>query len=506
MITLQQLESAFQANNKPFVYTKLIKFYQTLDKVESILQQYKSKPVRITQEVKDFLKQNAAIKKSHAFLQKQYAANIAAYLDEISKIKEEYTQQAMDVLLNDTTNRNHTSLYDRDMYVFSSISLSDTSANPIYTFDPDQLKKTIKQLTSEDVIISPDHQKLYSDCLEHIESHFKFLYPILADIYVIIIRYMMFCYVTALMSETQLEHYPGLEYASVTRLSSRTIKDNAVQCNREFLHFIMDMNEEYMNSAQRQKLQQEIDELLRQLQLAKDGYKSRYDSLKEEFKEYQSNPAYDDYFGPNTSWTGLYNEAQTKYIPATISQAVISEVKTKTAIFIKATDDLQMEAREDIKGAVRVFVRVRNFQGSSVFNREYDEISCNNQHVPFTRTGVAEIIKPSNSTGLNDLAAEQQTVYNNIFKDIMELSLKGRSVVLFGYGYSGSGKTYTLLGKPDGLSRVCFSCSLKTCPKTQPFPSMKLLSYIKTKNSVINPKKPTFMMNLYHTIQTALVI
>lgn len=115
--------------------------------------------------------------------------------------------------------------------------------------------------------------------------------------------------------------------------------------------------------------------------------------------------------------------------------------------------------REDLRGAVRIFVRVKPLNGGSVNKQDivYDDDNVNaNVHANVTKLSKTSKQKE----GLRYLTFHRRrfgpffnifrSTFNNrqIFENIKTLVNQiesGYHIALFGYGYSGSGKTYTLV-------------------------------------------------------------
>lgn len=113
--------------------------------------------------------------------------------------------------------------------------------------------------------------------------------------------------------------------------------------------------------------------------------------------------------------------------------------------------------KEDLGESVRVYVRVKpiNKGDNSVIqqtnNNDKDNliINCQNGYKSSSTTyttndNFLKIFNENQST---------QDIYNKTFKSVLNQVVNGYSIILFGYGYSGSGKTYTLLGG-NGLNNT----------------------------------------------------
>lgn len=131
---------------------------------------------------------------------------------------------------------------------------------------------------------------------------------------------------------------------------------------------------------------------------------------------------------------------------------------------------------EDIVGAVRVYIRVK---GTIDKPPDVVEVSPDEKEITITGaetkkykdfsgifdksyttldvySGIKETPTESGSDGLLVDLENERIVSDNQRKGIwhsVKQVLSGYSIVLFGYGLSGSGKTYTLIGKPTNGSR-----------------------------------------------------
>jgi len=127
---------------------------------------------------------------------------------------------------------------------------------------------------------------------------------------------------------------------------------------------------------------------------------------------------------------------------------------------------LVQNAKEDHQGAVRVFVRIRAGVKTNAFSptnlgdtvcvpnseaKLCGELVCDQAHIPASQIFLPKATTEGIFTHTDDHQKES-------IKALCERLAEGNmgNLVLFGYGYSGSGKTYTLLGdeKQDGLFQL----------------------------------------------------
>lgn len=108
---------------------------------------------------------------------------------------------------------------------------------------------------------------------------------------------------------------------------------------------------------------------------------------------------------------------------------------------------------EDLTGSVRVYIRIRKEENNfNLFINENNSIEIDNRiYGPFesvfdfnkSTQDIYKGIKPRNLQNKNQ---------NKGFIDIVKKVKKGYNAFVFGYGFSGSGKTYTMIGNnKDGL-------------------------------------------------------
>jgi len=132
-------------------------------------------------------------------------------------------------------------------------------------------------------------------------------------------------------------------------------------------------------------------------------------------------------------------------------------------------ETLVQNAREDFKGAVRVFVRIRagikqnafspvNFPDTVCVGNSQamlcEKLVCDNAHIP-----ASQIFLPSATTQgiFNHTDERQQESIAALCARLADGTVG--NLVLFGYGYSGSGKTYTLLGDVNQLGLFQIACN-----------------------------------------------
>lgn len=89
-----------------------------------------------------------------------------------------------------------------------------------------------------------------------------------------------------------------------------------------------------------------------------------------------------------------------------------------------------IDALEDSKGLVRVFLRYYKPSSSGGGIKQ-------KRPIPTLERKAAAIFEKNEST---------DKIYDTHFKSLFETAKNGKNICIFGYGYSGSGKTYTLLG------------------------------------------------------------
>ena len=106
---------------------------------------------------------------------------------------------------------------------------------------------------------------------------------------------------------------------------------------------------------------------------------------------------------------------------------------------------------QDLKGNVRVLVRVRPFLSNDGDNRD-TSITCNKDE---TSMSVQPVNKAANLFHFDHCFSEKST-QDGVYKEVSELiqsSLDGYRVCIFSYGQTGSGKTWTMSGERNGSQR-----------------------------------------------------
>lgn len=106
---------------------------------------------------------------------------------------------------------------------------------------------------------------------------------------------------------------------------------------------------------------------------------------------------------------------------------------------------------QDLKGNVRVLVRVRPFLGGDGDNKD-THITCNKDE---TSLSVQQPNKPASMFHFDRCFGEKST-QDGVYKEVNELiqsSLDGYRVCIFSYGQTGSGKTWTMSGERNGAQR-----------------------------------------------------
>lgn len=121
-------------------------------------------------------------------------------------------------------------------------------------------------------------------------------------------------------------------------------------------------------------------------------------------------------------------------------QATLAQIESTWRSIEQEIADLN----EDVMGAVRVYVRVRG----GVKNNSFVDVANDQDIVTAGTCGGAAVDKtsyPSFYAAFNKDATNQD-IFESHFVKLFDQLARGYQLILFGYGYSGSGKTYTLLG------------------------------------------------------------
>ena len=156
-----------------------------------------------------------------------------------------------------------------------------------------------------------------------------------------------------------------------------------------------------------------------------------------------------------------YTQLFQAFESGTFSKDDLAELKT-----------LVQNAKEDYQGAVRVFVRIRagelknnafvaKVQGEKVCHALSEATLCGKQVCDPLYMHASQIFLPDATT--DDMFTHRDETQPESITELCTRLAQGNmgNLVLFGYGYSGSGKTFTLLG--DGLEKQgLFQLAVKT--------------------------------------------
>ena len=132
----------------------------------------------------------------------------------------------------------------------------------------------------------------------------------------------------------------------------------------------------------------------------------------------------------------------------------VLSMSTDYANFLKLVPQL-VNIYEDMKGAVRILVRFNNIKKAQINLSDYINIDYQNKTLLTKRNKI-------NVRGVysiyDDLTNQQMYLeppYNQeSLKGTFDQLRDGYSNFIFGYGYSGSGKTYTLYGKNENVGII----------------------------------------------------
>lgn len=137
--------------------------------------------------------------------------------------------------------------------------------------------------------------------------------------------------------------------------------------------------------------------------------------------------------------------------------------------------------KEDLQGAVRIFVRVR---GGGVANTNIglpgSEVLEGNKKLTYYGDTY-----PTNGAFYNiyNMDDTNQKIFETL-KSLFNQIKDGYHVAMFGYGYSGSGKTFTLVGQRDGTflnKEKTIKCENKSCYGI----AIKAINFFKENNCTI---------------------
>jgi hypothetical protein len=112
---------------------------------------------------------------------------------------------------------------------------------------------------------------------------------------------------------------------------------------------------------------------------------------------------------------------------------------------------------EDMKGAVRILIRLNNITNSLIKLDDYIKIDYENKTLISERSkinvrGIYAIYDNLTNKQMYLDPPYKQEALKGIFDQLRD----GYSNFIFGYGYSGSGKTYTLYGKNENIGIIQF--------------------------------------------------
>ena len=127
--------------------------------------------------------------------------------------------------------------------------------------------------------------------------------------------------------------------------------------------------------------------------------------------------------------------------------------------FINEAIDLVTNLNEDLSGAVRVYLRIKKCYETTCLK---DISTTDNKTLSYHDNDNSETT--ANFYGIFDENMTNQNIFDGStcikkqecpeLKTVINQILQGYNIILFGYGLSGSGKTYTLFGKENGENGV----------------------------------------------------
>lgn len=195
------------------------------------------------------------------------------------------------------------------------------------------------------------------------------------------------------------------------------------------------------------------------------NFKNRYEDILNKYKLLLDKSSNDlDKLSPNRSFESrnilnistekfnYYKNDNREINKTRVYQEYIEAQKQFNILFSYYAND-----KEDLGQSVRVYVRVKPINKNDVSvikqsnNNNKDNLIINCQG----GNNKSSTTYTTNDNFLKIFDENQSTVdiYNKTFKSVLNQVVNGYSIILFGYGYSGSGKTYTLLGG-NGLSNT----------------------------------------------------
>lgn len=132
----------------------------------------------------------------------------------------------------------------------------------------------------------------------------------------------------------------------------------------------------------------------------------------------------------------------------------ILKMSNEYSSFLKLVPNL-VNLYEDMKGAVRILVRFNNIKNEPIKLDTYVKIDYVNKTLLTTRNrinvrGIYSLYDNLNNHQMYLSPPNNQEPLKGVFDQLKD----GYSNFIFGYGYSGSGKTYTLYGKDQDIGII----------------------------------------------------
>lgn len=224
------------------------------------------------------------------------------------------------------------------------------------------------------------------------------------------------------------------------------------ECNKNILHYqeLQKQLIEQLNEAT--KLKNQIDYYIAH------PYRKLNDNIKERYEKYRDNE-FENMVSSLSSLTDVTYSPIDEYDP-TLCKGIVENIKS-----LEQFSNLKqpfINFKEDLMGAVRVFVKVKPVSQKPNSEEKYNELSIkypkslensseentmlNREGNKYIKLGGKEtkgpffnVFKPTQTN--KDVFKEMQGMFDQI-KD-------GYHIVIFGYGYSGAGKTFTLLNNSN---------------------------------------------------------
>ena len=134
----------------------------------------------------------------------------------------------------------------------------------------------------------------------------------------------------------------------------------------------------------------------------------------------------------------VLNTSNSKFTP-TKNKSTPKKLSKKSSFSTYSSQKPKIQ--QSSKFQIKTYVRIRPDEETS--NLTFTEIGSN-----YTKLANSE--KTFKFNQIFTSTDNQQEIFDNVCEELLDSSLRGFNVCIFAYGYTGTGKTYTMFGKNEG--------------------------------------------------------